>query len=133
MIHAWISSRPPNRLLAGAIFFALSGALAVGSSFVGLIERSPMEQAPANVHAPPLWAIALLFALGVGWMRAGVLLWQRRAAGVTWALLSLLLFASSWLLGNRPSTSDILLTVCTLGLLAIMRSDLATEKSAVRS
>jgi hypothetical protein len=94
-----------------------------------------MGQAPANIHAPPLWGIALLFAFGLGWMRAGVLLWQRRAAGVKWALLSLLLFASSWLLGNRPSTPDILMAVCALGLIAIVRSDLANEKlqSAVRS
>jgi hypothetical protein len=133
VIQAWVSSRPPNRLLIGATFFALSGALAAGSSLVFLMERSSSAPLPSTFHLRTLWYIALLFALGVGWMQAGRLLWQRRPDGVRWALLSLALFASSWLLGNRPTTSDILLTAFGLALIVLSRSGLAAESSDRKS
>lgn len=44
-----------------------------------------------------------------------------------WAVLSLALFASSWLVANRPTTSDILLTICALALIGLSWSDLAAE------
>jgi hypothetical protein len=128
VINTFVSSWSFDSTILAAVYFTLSGLLAVYAGLASTIRQAAQSRGGATPfeHQTQLYSV-LLCVVGLAFIRASWLYWSHNKRGVYWALLSIALFVGTWLVGNRPTASDLILGVAALAFVGASHSRLTAS------